>query len=66
MTTPFQQITVSDTRHRERIAIFSRPAEARDTIIITTPPGGDFHLDAGTLNIIAEVLSHSPSQKTIV
>lgn len=61
-----QHIEVADLFSPERKATFERPREDNDTIVITIPPGSDFHLDASTLRIIADVLTASPSPKEIV
>lgn len=61
-----QRFEVSDRFTPERKAIFERPREDNDTIVITIPPGSDFHLDAGTLRVIADVLTASPSTKEIL
>lgn len=66
MSEAFQRIEVADVFTPGRKAVFSRPIETNDTIVVVVPPGGDFHLDAGTLRVIAEVLASSPSPKIIV
>lgn len=54
--TEFKRMEVCDLFTPERIATFERPSETNDTIIIRTEQPGDFHLDAATLRVIAEVL----------
>jgi len=56
---------VCDVFSPEIKAVFERPREDNETIIIRTESPGDFHLDAGTLKVIADVLQFSPSTKTI-
>ena len=56
---------VCDVFSPEVKAVFERPREDNDTIIIRTEQPGDFHLDAGTLKVIAEMLQFSPSPKVI-
>lgn len=53
---PFKKMEVCDRFSPERIATFERPQENNDTIIINTNGVADFHLDAGTLRVVAEVL----------
>lgn len=62
---PFKQMEVCDVFAPERVMMFERPREDHETIIIRTERTGDFHLDAGTLRVIAEVLALSPSAKEI-
>ena len=62
---PFKKVEVCDRFTPERIATFARPHEDNDTIIINTSGAKDFHLDAGTLKVIADVLHYSPSSKQI-
>jgi len=47
---------VADRFSPERIATFERPHAHNDTIVINTAGATDFHLDAGTLKVVAEVL----------
>ena len=60
---------VCDLMEPELIATFARPHEDDEAIIITIPARhmshAQFHLDAGTLKVIADVLQLSPSQKAI-
>lgn len=69
MSDAFKRMEVCDVFTPELIATFERPREDNETIVITIPARhmshGQFHLDAGTLKLIAEVLQLSPSQKTI-
>ena len=53
---PFKKMEVADRFSPERVATFERPQENNDTIIINTAGAADFHLDAGTLKVVAEVL----------
>ena len=60
---PFKQMEVCDTFSPERVMTFTRPRQDNDTIIISTrgdapyaEPRADFHLDAGTLKVVADVL----------
>lgn len=65
MPESFKRCEVEDLFSPERKATFERPHEDNDTIVINTNGATDFHLDAGTLNVIAEILSSSPSTKAI-
>ncbi len=69
---PFKKMEVCDTFTPERVMIFTRPREDNDTIIIQTRgdasyafPRADFHLDAGTLKVVAEVLGLPHSTKAV-
>lgn len=60
---PFKKMEVQDRFTPERIMTFTRPREDSDVIIVQThgdkpyaEPRADFHLDAGTLKVVAEVL----------
>lgn len=53
---PFKKMEVADRFSPERIATFERPHAHNDTIVINTAGATDFHLDAGTLKVVAEVL----------
>lgn len=69
MSDPYKQIVVSEcivpvSAAAVREATFTRPSMDSQTIIINTPP--EFHLDAGTLKVIADVLAHSTTAKIIV
>jgi hypothetical protein len=69
MSDPFKSIDVADVFTPELLATFKRPHEDNDTIVIIIPDRhkshAQFHLDAGTLRVIAEVLQYSPSTKGI-
>ena len=69
MSDAFKQLDVCDVLEPGLIARFERRREVEDTIIITIPARhmshAQFHLDAGTLRLIAEVLQFSPSAKEI-
>ena len=66
---PFKKMEVCDVFTPELVATFERPQEDNDTVVITIPARhmshGQFHLDAGTLKVIADVLQLSPSPKII-
>jgi hypothetical protein len=62
---PFKQMEVVDRFTPERIATFERPQADNDTIIIRIEQAGDFHLDAGTLKVIAEVLALSAPNRQL-
>ena len=67
---PFKQMEVCDAFSPERVMTFTRPHEDNDTIIIRTrgdypyaEPREDFHLDAGTLKVVADVLGLPATHK---
>ena len=53
---PYKRLEVADRFSPEKLATFTRPREDHDTIIIEIHNPGEFHLDAGTLRVVAEVL----------
>lgn len=63
---PYQVMTAEDIRQPGRLCTFLRPAQDNDTILIQITAPGDFAIDAGTLRVIAEILSKSPSAKQII
>jgi len=69
MSDAFKRIEAADVFTPELLATFERPHQDNDTIVITIPARhmshAQFHLDAGTLRLIAEVLHLSPSTKEI-
>ena len=69
MSDAFKKMEVCDLSEPGLIATFERRCELEDTIIITIPARhmshAQFHLDAGTLRLIAEVLQFSPSVKEL-
>ena len=60
---PFKQMEVCDRFSSVQMATFIRPDEKDETIIIRTDRPGDFHLDAGTLKIVADVLFGTTTYK---
>ena len=53
---PFKRMEVCDLFSPERVATFARPLADSETIVINTHGASDFHLDAGTLKVVADVL----------
>ena len=64
---PFKQMEVCDRFTPEIKATFTRPREDNETIVITTEQPGDFHLDAGTLQVVATILGNlEPNRKLTI
>jgi hypothetical protein len=53
---PYKQIEVRDQVTPERLATFTRPSQDDDAIVIQIHNPGCFHLDAGTLKLVADLL----------
>ena len=61
---PFKRLEVCDLFTPERIAVFERPHEG-DEIVVINIDGKDFHLDAGTLKVIGDVMVNLPQPSTL-
>ena len=54
---PFKSMTVTDVCTPGRIAVFTRPSEA-DEIVVITVKQVKFYCDAGTLRVVGEVMGN--------